>query len=272
MMIALQTLDQMDKNPFLSYLKGIILNSCGFHVVFGRTNINDQMTYSSLAGMVDKVVKSSGVSQTALSSDNPQYTMSDRFTVEQVEVAPAHTIRNKDFQEVTFFRVEAGKAMPPVHGRVDFLKKKDKQPIRRYKVDWETLRQQQNVVKKFQASVPVKETIYKSTAELPENSLSEMLTESRSEVSVSLSTKQKFNISEAAVTNINENNNKERSEVVMNIKAEVPASQPEIEVSLVNNINTDEHEAVVIDTVVDNIFIKNTNEEIINKKIPTNKI
>jgi len=84
MLITMQTLDQMIKNPFLKYLKGILLNSCTTHIVFGRTNINDQDVYSALSSTIDKVTHSTRYFHTALSLDNPTLTTSDNYDVKEV--------------------------------------------------------------------------------------------------------------------------------------------------------------------------------------------
>ncbi len=136
MMVAMQTLDQMNKNPFLSYLKGVILNSCGLHIIFGRTNLDDQKTYSLLSGMVDKYVEQKGITETPISVDNPQYTTKTSFTTEQVARVEQGEMHDRDFQEVTLFRVHEGRPVPAMAGRVDFLKKWDWLELPRYKVDW----------------------------------------------------------------------------------------------------------------------------------------
>lgn len=139
MCVALQTMNQFDKTPFLSYLRGVVLNSCGFHVVFGRTNIDDQDIYSALGGMVDKVIEQIGSSSTALSTENPSFSKSERYTTQQVARVSTDKIRNKDFQEVTFYMVKDGRPLPPKEGKVNFLRKIDKMQTKRYRIDWEKL-------------------------------------------------------------------------------------------------------------------------------------
>lgn len=143
MLVAMQTLDQMNKNPFLSYLKGVILNSCGMHIVFGRTNIDDQKTYSVLSGMVDKYVEQKGINETPLSVDDPQYSTRTTFTVEKVARVEEGEMHDRDFQEVTFMRVSDGRPVPAIGGRVDFLKKWDWLELPRYTVDWPKIKNTQ---------------------------------------------------------------------------------------------------------------------------------
>lgn len=139
MTVALQTLDQMNKNPFLMYLKGIILNSCGFHIVFGRTNPNDQEVFSRLSGMVDKVIYTQSSNSTSLMVDNPSYSTQDRYTVQQVARTSETEIRNRDFQEVTFFYVDNGRAVAPKAGKVEFLKDKHYEKKKRLRFNWSEL-------------------------------------------------------------------------------------------------------------------------------------
>lgn len=139
MTVALQTLDQMNKNPFLMYLKGIILNSCGFHIVFGRTNPNDQEIFSKLSGTIEKVIYTQSSNSTSLMIDNPSYSMQDRYTTQEVAHTSETTIRNRDFQEVTLFYVEGGRAVKPKAGKVSFLKKKDYKKKKRLRFDWASI-------------------------------------------------------------------------------------------------------------------------------------
>ncbi|MGE4283874.1 MAG: TraM recognition domain-containing protein [Clostridia bacterium] len=143
MMVAFQTLDQMNKNPYLRYLKGVILNSCAQHIVFGRTNIDDQETYSALGGSIDQVTLQENYSQTPLSVENPSYHTSNRYSVATTQRVKPEEIRERDFQEVTFFSTQQGRAIAPKAGKVNFLKKSDWKEIKRYSVDWEKLYKEQ---------------------------------------------------------------------------------------------------------------------------------
>ena len=139
MMVALQTLDQMNKNPYLKYLKGVILNSCAQHIVFGRTNIDDQETYSALGGTFDQVTVLENYSQTPLTVENPSYSTSNRYSVTPTQRVKPDEIRERDFQEVTFFSTQQGRAIPPKAGKVNFLKKSEWKEKKRYVVDWEKI-------------------------------------------------------------------------------------------------------------------------------------
>lgn len=146
MFVALQTFDQMNKNPFLQYLKGVILNSCGHHIIFGRANPEDMELFSQLGGKKIEYMEQETISQTALSLDQPSYSESTRTTPTLENILEPHDIRNKDFQEVTFFTVEKGRPLKPIHGRVFFLREKDKKPKKRFRVNWEELILNQTVI------------------------------------------------------------------------------------------------------------------------------
>lgn len=137
MEVALQTLDQMEKTPFLKYLRGVILNSTANQIVFGRANISEMEIYSVLSGVIDDVIDMEGTSETSLLTENPTISFSRRKTKTKVNVNEEGDIRNKDFQEVTYFYTKHGSLMPPVHGKVNFIKKKDRNGIKdKVSYDW----------------------------------------------------------------------------------------------------------------------------------------
>jgi len=140
MEVALQTLDQMEKTPFLKYLKGVILNSTANQIVFGRANISEMEIYSVLSGVIDDVIDMEGTSETSLLTENPSITFSKRQTKTKVNVNEEGDIRNKDFQEVTYFYTKNNSLMPPVHGKVNFIRKKDRRGVKvKASYDWATL-------------------------------------------------------------------------------------------------------------------------------------
>ncbi len=140
---AVQTLDQMDKNPFLRYMKGVVLSNCSHHIVFGRGTINDTETFSKMAGMKEKQTYQESYTKNALSSTNPTYSERSEYKTEVVDMLSANDMRYKDFQEVTCFTVQDGRALEPFEGRVNFLRKMDKRKKRRYRIDWEKLYNEQ---------------------------------------------------------------------------------------------------------------------------------
>lgn len=126
MEVALQTLDQMEKTPYLKYLKSVILNSTANQIVFGRANISEMETYSALSGMFDDYVEMEGITETSLFTENPTMSINTRKTKTKAFINEQSDIRNRDFQEITYFYTRRGSIMQPVHGKVEFIKKKDK--------------------------------------------------------------------------------------------------------------------------------------------------
>lgn len=124
MMVAIQTLDQMEKNEITKYLKGVILG-CAHIIVFGRSSLSDMEIFSSLAGVRDVREKQTSTTETALTDDSPHYSFSSREMMTQKKAIEEIDIRMKDFQEVTFFTTRAGRPLPALAGIVDFLKPSD---------------------------------------------------------------------------------------------------------------------------------------------------
>ena len=124
MMVAIQTLDQMEKNEITKYLKGVILG-CAHIIIFGRSSLSDMEIFSSLAGVRDVTEVQTSVTETALTDDSPHFSYSSREMTTQKNAIEEIGIRMKDFQEVTFFTTRAGRPLPALSGIVDFLKPSD---------------------------------------------------------------------------------------------------------------------------------------------------
>lgn len=147
MEVALQTLDQMEKTPFLKYLKGVILNSTANQIVFGRANLSEMDNYSLLSGMIDDVIDMEGTSETSLFTADPSISFMKRQTKTKVNLNEPGDIRNKDFQEITYFYTKKGSLMPPKHGKVNFLKKRDwKGPKKTPSYDWSKFNTNANLI------------------------------------------------------------------------------------------------------------------------------
>lgn len=152
MFVAIQTLDQFEKNALTKYLKGVILG-CANIIVFGRSSLTDMVQFSKFAGMQDVLDSQKTVSQTSLSHTDTRLSYSSRDSITSKNIVEETAIRMKDFQEVTFFYTQNSRTLPPVHGKVEFLKKADWQPMKR-KEDF--------IVKKDAVSAPIK-TILKAS-------------------------------------------------------------------------------------------------------------
>lgn len=124
MMVAIQTLDQMEKNEITKYLKGVILG-CAHIIVFGRSSLSDMEIFSSLAGVRDVKEVQTSTTETALTDDSPHFSYSSREMTTQKNAIEEIGIRMKDFQEVTFFTTRGGRPLPALSGIVDFLKPSD---------------------------------------------------------------------------------------------------------------------------------------------------
>lgn len=135
MFVAIQTLDQMEKNEITKYLKGVILG-CAHILVFGRSSITDMEIFSKFAGVQDEVEEERGTTQTALSDVNTRLTYTERESVTQKNTIEEIDIRLKDFQEVTFFTTRGGRPLGAIHGKVEFLKPEDWQAKARKEISF----------------------------------------------------------------------------------------------------------------------------------------
>lgn len=102
MTVAIQTLDQMEKNEITKYLKGVILG-CAHIIVFGRSSLSDMEIFSALAGVHDVAEVQQSTTETAITDSSPHYSFSSREMITQKNFLEEIDIRMKDFQEVTFF-------------------------------------------------------------------------------------------------------------------------------------------------------------------------
>lgn len=134
--VAFQTLDQMDKNETTKYLKGVFLGNCAHQIVFGRVSPTEMKIYETMGGKVMKPIEQYSTSETSITSENPSYNYSMRSTEQLGNLIEGHEIRNRDFQEVTFFTVNDSSPVPPFAGKVHFLDAARRQgtPLQQY--DW----------------------------------------------------------------------------------------------------------------------------------------
>ena len=135
MFVAIQTLDQMEKNEITKYLKGVILG-CAHILVFGRSSITDMEIFSKFAGVRDEIEEEKGITQTALSDVNTRLTYMEKESVIQKNTIEEIDIRLKDFQEVTFFTTRNGRPLGVIHGKVEFLKPEDWQEKARKEISF----------------------------------------------------------------------------------------------------------------------------------------
>lgn len=135
-MVALQTLDQMDKSKSTAFLKGVLIGNCAHQILFGRASTSEMELYQKLAGTVNEMQEMTGYVETALSSDAPAYSTNYRETLKESNVFSTSELRMRDFQEVTVFTVDKSAPFPPFHGKVDFLPEYKLKRPRRKRYDW----------------------------------------------------------------------------------------------------------------------------------------
>lgn len=124
MFVAIQTVDQFEKNTLTKYLKGVVLG-CANIIIFGRSSLSDMLLFSKFGGTQDIMEEQSSISETALSDSNTSLSYTLRETLTNKNIVDETKIRMKDFQEVTFFVTKNGRPLLPIHGKVQFLKKSD---------------------------------------------------------------------------------------------------------------------------------------------------
>lgn len=105
--LALQTLSQMDKTPTTRYLKGV-LTGAGIHIVYGRVAPEEQKFYEEMGGK--HYIEQMQQSTSENSEFDPRYniTRSTRSSMTLESIAQSHTLRKRNFQEVTVFMIKDG--------------------------------------------------------------------------------------------------------------------------------------------------------------------
>lgn len=146
MTVAIQTLDQMDKDKSTAFLRGVVQGNCATQIIFGRASVTEMETYQKLAGQIMEYEETKGYSQTALSVDNPNYTETMREVLKATDAFTTNDIRMRDFQEVTVFTVIRNTPVTPFIGRVDFLAEHKKMQTMRKRYNWHKFYDKNNVV------------------------------------------------------------------------------------------------------------------------------
>ena len=118
-MFCLQNLQQLDRVRSLSYLKSVLL-SCGSLIVFGRTSWEDSDLFSKLSGQTRYDMPQKTEARGSWFSDEPHTNTSVRYTPDIKQIAEAHDIRYRDFQDCTILASEHGRPMPARFARGDF--------------------------------------------------------------------------------------------------------------------------------------------------------
>lgn len=136
MCVAIQTLDQMEKNETTRYFKGVLQGNCAHQIIFGRISATEMKLYEELSGMRKEIIEQETVSQSTITDPDTSLSYSVRTTPTESAVISGGKMRNLHFQEVTVFSVNEGSPIAPFFGKVFFLKKEKKEPRVRFLVDW----------------------------------------------------------------------------------------------------------------------------------------
>jgi len=167
--VALQTLDQMDKSQMTKYLKGILLGNCAHQIVFGRVSPTEMETYEKMGGKKADVLKQDTISQTSLTQENPSYSYSTRETRQLSNRMEGSDFRYRDFQEVTFFTVDDGSPVPPFVGRVNFLPSAKRKGKARLAIDWHLFYPPELLAERKRKAVPHRQFEYSTSGQVCSN-------------------------------------------------------------------------------------------------------
>lgn len=136
MFVALQNIDQLEKTAKTKYLKNVVLGGCSHHIVFGRCSETEMKLYEVFGGTKDEVVEMDGTTETALSLETTQMSMTHRESVQKVSNVEGGEMRYLDFREVTMFTVTKGSPEIPFYGKTFFLEDIKKIEKKRFMFNW----------------------------------------------------------------------------------------------------------------------------------------
>ena len=122
--LAIQSLSQMEKSDITRYLKGVIMGA-GIHIVFGRTDPDTMKYYEEIAGITHKETIQTQTNSNSEFDENYNISSGRRKTVEDKQAVEGHQIRIKDFQEVHVFMVRKGQVLKAIHAKTSFPKDSD---------------------------------------------------------------------------------------------------------------------------------------------------
>ena len=136
MMVAIQSLSQMQKSKATAYMKDVLTSNCAHHFVFGRCAPEEMDLYEKLAGTSKQYTEMHGVTEEGLTAKNPGISFSTRESIQREANMAGSDIRQRDFQEVTVVTVDSGSPVALFHGKMNFLQshKRIKKKIR--ESDW----------------------------------------------------------------------------------------------------------------------------------------
>lgn len=154
--LAMQSISQMEKSKATAYLKNVIMGA-GTQIVFGRVSAEEMKIYSELAGTVTEDMVQKTESSTSIFETNASQSYSERTTSQKKNLVESSDVRNREFQEVTVFKIKEGAVEPGFIGKCNFL---DKAELKKRKVicyDFDKISENKKVLTK-EAKKMVKET------------------------------------------------------------------------------------------------------------------
>ena len=165
MTLFLQSLSQLDKNDTTRYLKQVLIGNCATQIVFGRASFEEMQMFNRLAGRQMEVETSTSIRETALSDENTQMASSTSYAVKEADRYTATDVRYRQFLECTVMTVRDSTPLIPFIGKVNFLPKHKREPIKRYVVDWSKYYNEPEKAEDLQAAVIATTTV--NTPESP---------------------------------------------------------------------------------------------------------
>lgn len=166
--VAIQSVDQVRKNPSTSYFESVLLGNTGTQIFFGRISPLEMQIIEKLGGTEEKLVEQQGVTENAMTMDNTQMTFTTRTSTQDVSRVSGGSARYMDFQHVIMFSTDSGNAVPPFEGKVGFVEKHERQKVRRVCYDdWADLYRNAPAVESLPDSASSEGTEKHFTLEMP---------------------------------------------------------------------------------------------------------
>lgn len=136
MMVAIQSLSQMQKSKATAYMKDVLTSNCAHHFVFGRCAPEEMELYEKLAGTSKQIIEMHGITEEGLTAKNPGISFSTRENLQREVNMAGSDIRQRDFQEVTIVTVDSGNPVALFHGKMNFLQSHKRIKKKLTESDW----------------------------------------------------------------------------------------------------------------------------------------
>lgn len=133
--LAMQSLSQMEKVSTTAYLKEVIMG-VGTHIVFGRVSANEMKIYSELGGLQDVDIVQKSATHSSLLEESASQNYGERVQADKRNILEGANIRIRDFQEITVFTAKEGRVLNGFVGKLRFINKKEFEPVKAYRINW----------------------------------------------------------------------------------------------------------------------------------------